>query len=265
MSAQTSLYVGHVGHRRLKPRRHQLRYRAYWLLIDLDELDSLAGRLRFFSHNGFNLFAIYDRDHGDRSGNPLRAYVERELGAAGVALTGGRILLLTMPRILGYVFNPLSVYLCYRETGELAAVLYEVTNTGGERHTYLIAARESGPVAEQGCRKQLFVSPFLETDMHYDFRLQVPGSDVKLVIRASDTAGPVVVAWLSGTRRALSDRALLCVFFSHPLLTLKVIAAIHWEALRLWLKGVRLKTWPAPPAEPVTVIHAPARSEETRV
>ncbi len=162
-----------VMHQRLRPRRHRLRYRIFSLLLDLDELDGLAARLWLFSHNRFNLFSFADRDHGNGSTEPLRAQIEHQLTAAGIAPDGGPIRLLTMPRVLGYVFNPLSVYFCYRRAGALAAIVYEVNNTFGERHNYLVpVSGESTGMIYQECVKQLFVSPFLDTEMNYSFRVR---------------------------------------------------------------------------------------------
>lgn len=250
----SALYVGSVMHRRLKPRVHRLRYRMFWMLLDLDELASLGERLRLFSYERFNLFSFRNADHGDGSAAPLRKQVEAHLHEAGIDLAGGAIRLLCMPRILGYVFNPISVYYCHDGAGDLAALLYEVHNTFGQRHTYLIAVdRTQGTAVAQHCAKALYVSPFIGMDMDYDFRLHAPTDRIALSIRGSDASGPVIVAALTGERRELTDRALARVFVTHPLLTLKVIGAIHWDALKLWLKGVRLT--PRPPApQPVSIV-----------
>ena len=249
---QSALYTGKVMHQRLKPRRHKLSYRMFFLLLDLDEIDRLSARLRLFSRNRFNLFGFVDRDHGDGSEGSLKAYVERQLDIAGVDTDGGPVRLLAMPRMLGYAFNPLSVYFCYRRRGELAAILYEVNNTFGQRHTYLIPVEDCGRIVEQHCAKRLYVSPFIGMDMKYRFRIGPPGEAVSLHITASDSQGPLIVARFSGDRRQLTDATLVRAFLAYPLLTLKVIAGIHWEALRLWAKGVRLQKRPAPPDHPVT-------------
>lgn len=241
------LYAGTVMHRRFKPREHRLRYRVFWTLLDLDELPQLDKSLRFFSRERFNLYGLYNADHGDGSATPLRAQVERHLEAAGVRLDGGRIALLCMPRILGFVFNPLSVYYCYRRDGALAALLYEVHNTFGQRHTYLIPVDDGAEtVLTQRCLKAFYVSPFLDMEMAYTFRVQVPAERIALVIEGSDATGPVIVASLAGRRDALTDAVLLRKLFAFPLMTLKVVAGIHWEALKLWIKGIRLR--PRPPA-----------------
>ncbi len=259
MKEASALYVGQVVHQRLRPKRHRLGYRVYSLLVDLDELPGLARRLRLFSLNRFNLFSLYERDHGAGDGTGARAYVERQLHAAGLP-TGGAIRLLTMPRILGYAFNPISVYFCDDACGVLRALLYEVNSTYGERHSYLIEvdpAECGASTLHQQCGKRLHVSPFLAMDMRYEFRVAPPSAervDFSLGISAHDTGGAVLAARFAATRRPLSDAALLRVFLSHPLLTLKVITAIHWEALRLWLKGLRPQPRPAPPPQAVTVI-----------
>lgn len=255
----SALYAGAVVHRRFRPRRHHLRYRLFTVLLDLDEVDRLAAGLRLFSRNRLNLFAFHDRDHGDGSAVPLRAQVERQLAAAGIEPDGGAIRLMCLPRILGYVFNPLSVYFCHRRDGRLAALLYEVSNTFGQRHSYLIpvTGNGQGPV-HQSCAKQFHVSPFMDLDMVYDFRVTAPGASLSVAIHGRDAGGPLIAAVFAGRRRELSDRLLARSLIAYPLLTLKVIAGIHWEALQLWLKGVGFRHCPPPPSHPVTIV-APER------
>ncbi|MGN6570438.1 MAG: DUF1365 domain-containing protein [Pseudolabrys sp.] len=254
------LYVGSVMHRRLAPRRHRLRYRAFWLLIDLDET---FGELRLFSRNRFNLVSFHDGDHGDGRTRPLRAYVERTLAEHAIDWDGGRIALLCMPRILGYVFNPLSIYFCHRRDGSLAALLYEVRNTFGQMHSYLLPVAADAPLVHQRCDKVFYVSPFLGMDLTYDFRVAPPADKVSVVVSAASPRGPVLTASLVGERRALSDRALALALVTHPLLTLKVVGAIHWEALKIWWKGIRLHPRPPAPAHPVTAM-PPDRPQDKR-
>jgi DUF1365 family protein len=249
MRSLSALYVGEVMHRRLRPVAHRFRYRAFWLLLDLDQ----PPRLRLFSQNRFNLFALHDTDHGDGSSTPLRVQAERMLSQAGIDLAGGPIRLLCMPRTLGYNFNPLSIYYCHRAGGELAALIYQVHNTFGERHCYVAAVEtESGDI-RQNCRKAFYVSPFMDMEMAYDFRLAEPDERLAIRIGASQNGHHVFSAALAARRRELDDRALLSAFLSLPLITLKVTLAIHWEALRLWLKGVRLRVRPPPPAHHITL------------
>lgn len=253
MTSRSALYVGGVMHRRLRPVEHRFRYRAFWLLVDLDELPQLPARLRLFSQNRFNLFALHDTDHGDGSSTPLRTQAERILSQAGIDLAGGPIRLLCMPRTLGYSFNPLSIYFCHRPDEELAALIYEVHNTFGERHSYVAAVETPSGDIRQNCRKTFYVSPFMDMDMAYDFRLAEPDERLGLHIGASQCGQRIFSASLAAKRRELNDRALLSAFLSIPLITLKVTIAIHWEALRLWLKGVRLRVRPPPPARNVTL------------
>lgn len=260
---QSCLYVGDVVHRRFKPHRHRFRYRVFSLLLDLDEIDRLAARLRLFSRNRFNLFGFYDRDHGDGGATPIRQRIAALLRDAGIAVDGGAITVLCYPRILGYVFNPLSVYFCHRRDGNLAAILYEVSNTFGQRHSYLIPVDGdgSGPI-HQACPKHLYVSPFFPVDGEYRFRVVPPGTppapQVAIGIDYRDGEGSRLYAGFRGERRELTDRTLLAYAVRLPLMTVKVMAGIHWEALKLWLKGVPLVRRPSPPAEPVSVVRASA-------
>jgi hypothetical protein len=227
----------------------------FTILLDLDELPGLSSGLRWFSHNRWNLFSFHDADYGDGCG-PLRPQVEAHLAKAGIDIAGGPIRLLTLPRILGHVFNPLSVYFCSTRDGALRAVLYEVSNTFGQRHSYLapVDPQEEGPL-RQRCGKNFYVSPFMPMDLQYEFRVRPPDENVLVNISVLDADGPLLHAALTGRRHPLTDRALLRSFFAYPLLTLKVIGAIHWEALKLFLKGVPLVPRPAPPTRPVT--HVP--------
>lgn len=255
----SALYFGKVMHKRLRPFTHAFRYRVFSLYLDLDETPALQRGLRLLSHNRWNLFAFHDRDHGPRDGSPLRPWIDEELNKAGIDLAGGSVRLLCFPRVLGYVFNPLSVWFCFHAEGGLRAILYEVSNTFGGHHGYLIpvedAAAGSGPIA-QSAAKRLYVSPFIAMNSRYDFRLAVPGDKLALAIHQSVPEGPLLVARHSGRRRALSDRSLLLAFFAYPLMTVKVIVAIHWQALRLWAKGAKPEPRPAAPATPVTLVPA---------
>jgi DUF1365 family protein len=255
-SPASALYLGKVSHQRLRPLRHRLAYRLYSLLLDIDELPVLHRRLRLFSLDRFNLFSLHQRDYGDGDGTSLRRYVDARLSDAGLE-TGGAIRLLTMPRILGYAFNPLSVWFCHRRDGGLEAILYEVNNTFGDRHSYLIRVDGQTGVIRQACAKRMHVSPFLGLDMSYSFRVEPPSIDapgLSMTVTAHDAEGPVLVALQTATRRPLDDAALARAFFTHPLLTFAVIGAIHWEALRLWIKGARFHRRPEPPAHPLTVV-----------
>lgn len=252
------IYFGQVVHQRLKPKRHRLSYAVFSLLIDLDELPELGRRLRTFSHNRFNLFSIVDADHGPRDGTSLRAWVERQLQRAGIDLAGGRVQALCYPRLFGYVFNPLTVYFCYRRDGDLCAILYEVHNTFGQAHTYVIPVADGrAATIEQTCDKTFFVSPFITMESRYAFRVVPPAERVAVVINQSDRDGALLHAAFVGRRAPLTDTLLVRSLFRYPLMTLKIIGGIHWEALRLWAKGIPLVHRPPPPAVPVTIVSPP--------
>ena len=242
-AAPAALYVGFVMHARLKPMGHRFSYRVMSLLIDLDRL-AVADRLSpLFGVNRAALYSFHEADHGMRDGSSLRAYVQRCAAERGIDLTGGQVLLLCYPRLLGYTFNPLSVYFCYRADGELGLLIYEVRNTFGDIHPYVLPVL-SGEISDAGVRQQqdklFYVSPFIEMAMRYHFRVLPPGERVQMRILETDRAGPLLAATFNGSRRMLNTKELLRAFFALPLVTMKIMSAIHWEALRLWLKGARL-------------------------
>lgn len=250
--ARSAIYRGVVMHRRLRPRAHKLRYSIFNILFDLDELAALDSRLILFSRNRFNFFSFYDRDHGDGE-RPLREHVEGVLEAHGLGIHGGPIRLLCLPRILGFVFNPLSIYFCFRRSGELTAILYEVNNTFGERHWYVAGVTGTGgTTVAQASAKRFHVSPFLPLDLQYRFRIAAPAETVGVSVHVHDRAGLLVAASLSAHRMELTNGALSKTLVAYPLLTLKVVAGIHWEALKLWLKGTKVHAKPLPPARQVT-------------
>ncbi|MGE5202455.1 MAG: DUF1365 domain-containing protein [Acidobacteriota bacterium] len=249
----SSLYPAEVIHVRHEPVVHRLRYRALYLLIDLEEAQSLAERCRFFSYNRFNLISWHERDHGDGSARPLRYQIEAHLRGVGIETEGGPIRILCMPRVLGLVFNPLSIFFCYGRDGRLAATLYEVNNTFGQRHSYLISAAGHSGVMRHHCAKSFYVSPFMPMALAYRFRLAEPGERLAVHITAEDSTGRrVLTAVLGGKREGLTDGLLMRAFLRSPLLAWHVLGAIHWEALKLWRKGLRIEPRPQPPADPVT-------------
>ena len=262
--SRSALYEGRVWHRRFKPRDHKLAYRIPMVLLDLDELPVLDQRLRLFSHNRFNLTDFREADHLDGSATPLKAQVDRILMDGGFE-AGGRVRLLCMSRVLGSVFNPLSVYFCdappssEAPEGRLQAILYEVNNTFGQRHSYLLRARDEPGAVTHGCEKQFYVSPFNHLNMTYDFRVVPPGEwadDQPLSVRidVKDAQGLLMTAAFVGERQPLTDKTLLAAWLRHPLLMAKVLGSIHWEALKLWVKGMKLMPRPPAPERPVTTV-----------
>ena len=252
---QSSLYQTHIFHRRRRPKKHKLKYGAFYLLLELDELDRMHRQLNWFSYNSFNLFSFQDRDHGPGTNEPLRPWIEHHLKQADIDPEGGCIKVLCLPRSLGYVFSPITVYYCYDRDGQLQALMYEVSNTFGQRHSYLFPIDEaSDGLLQHSCAKRFFVSPFIEVTGRYKFSIKNPGNELYLHIRQTDDEGPLLDAWVNGTKSHISDRNLLLCLARYPLLTLKVIGGIHWEALQIWLKGIGLVKRPVPPIEPVTIV-----------
>jgi len=211
------------------------------MLLDLNEVDALSKKLKLFSRNRFNLASFHDADHGDGSEVSLLEQTHVLLRQAGCRADQLTIKLLCMPRILGYGFNPLSVYFCSTQDGALEAIIYEVHNTFGERHSYVMPVHGvATDIVTQHCSKAFYVSPFLSTDMSYEFRVRPPAEQVKVSIHGRQNDKTMIAASLAGTRHELTDRMLTRVFVSHPLLTFKVIAGIHWHALRMVLEGFRI-------------------------
>ena len=232
MTEGSAIYVGHVVHQRHRPKKHGFRYRVFSVLIDPDDLPRLD-RLRLFSHNRWGLFSFLDRDQA--GGGEPRGWVAAQLAAHGLA-PPERIRVLCYPRVLGYVFNPLTVWFCDDAAGKPIATIYEVHNTFGERHAYVIP----GP-AEQAADKGFYVSPFIDMDCRYQFQLTQPGEKIRVAINETQDGKPLLYAAFTGEARPFTDAILLKLFITHPLMTLKVTAAIHWEALRLIGKGVRIR------------------------
>ena len=247
MTAPAALYFGDVMHVRLKPVSHRFTYGVFSLLIDIDRREECARLTPLFSLGRFNLLSFRAADHGAGDGE-LRAHIERLLRPAGIAPE--RILLLCYPRVLGFAFNPLSIYYCF-DGGQLAALVYEVRNTFGQSHTYVAPVRP-GEASEAGIRqsreKLFHVSPFMDMQLRYHFRLRAPGGSLGVRILETDAQGPIFAAAFFGRRRTLNSANVLAAFFGLPFMTMKVVAGIHWQALRLWLKGMRLRAIPPPPA-----------------
>lgn len=244
MSLRSSLYVGQVYHKRLRPKVHVLKYSVFSLLIDLSEVETLVRVFWLFSHNRFNLLSFHDSDFGETAGESLTEYVKRNLTQSGIHAMPTRILLSCYPRVMGHAFNPLSLFYCLDENDKCYAVVHEVHNTFGERHAYVLPVNNddfrNGDWIRQNADKSLFVSPFAHMGMQYEFRLNQPADKQVIVIRASDDQGLVITASYTAMRQVLSTSQLLKVFLRTPLLGAKVVCGIHWEALKLWVKGVPL-------------------------
>jgi DUF1365 family protein len=233
------LYDGDVMHMRLQPFGHRFRYRVVTLLLDVDRLEETCGRLRLLALDRFGLFSFRRADHGPRDGGPLRPWAEARLAEAGLPKPA-RLLLLSMPRLLGHSFNPLSVFYGYDADGRLESVIYEVKNTFGDQFPYALPARV-GPdgAARHTQPKEFFVSPFIPMDQTYRFTIRPPGERLAIRIKQADARGDYLIATQSGRAGPLTDAALARIALRTPWAMVKVMAAIHWQALRLWLKGAR--------------------------
>lgn len=236
-----ALYVGRVMHARFRPFKHRFTYRIFSLWLDIDRIGETASKGWAFGYNRLGLLSFHDKDHGRMDGSPLRQWVEETLAAAGLELNGGSVWLLCFPRILGFVFNPISLYFCFDQDERLAAMIYEVHNTFGERHAYVVPVTPApaGTTFDHIADKAFHVSPFIGMSARYHFSVAVPDERLVFTIRETVPEGPQLLASQWGVRKPLTTSSLLGAFFTHPLMTLKVVAGIHWEALWLWAKGAR--------------------------
>jgi len=251
-----AIYTGDVVHNRLHPVRHALRYRVFALLLDVDQLEATGRRLKLFSYNRANILSLHDRDHGD--GTPIAGYLRRIAREAGRADDISRFVMLCYPRVFGYVFNPLTVYAGLDGNGETRLVVYEVSNTFGERMTYVLSAGTDGSGSvNQSCRKRFYVSPFNTVAGDYHFRISPIADTLKLAIRLQEAGRTVMTAYFNARRETLNDRNLAAAIAGTGWMTLKVIAGIHIEAARLWLKGLRLTPRPAPPSPAISFDDVP--------
>lgn len=257
------LYVGTVSHERRFPRRNRFRYGIYFLFLDLDELDDLDGSLRRFGHDRRALTALYDVDHGPRDGTPLRPWIDGVLAEAGIDLEGGRVFLLTFPRVWRGRFYPVSFWYCFHADGTARAVLAEVHNTFGEHHSYLLHDGGS-PMSWAGIptsEKVFYVSPFIPMRATYRFRFSEPGDTLSVSIMdnvadppTSDGERPLLlIARIDLEARPLTDAALLRAVTRYGPMSARAWTLIVFNALRLVLKRVPIVSKPQPPAEEVSL------------
>ena len=235
----SSIYNGTVIHKRFKPKSHFFKYSVFSLLIDLADLEQLDKDIKFFSFNNFNLVSFFERDHGDRDGSSLIEWVKRNLEENEINSEDIRIKLLCYPRIFGYVFNPLSVFFIYNKSEKLISILYEVKNTFGEQHTYIFKVQDDLKLFQHNCSKKFHVSPFIEMDCNYFFRILKPGERISVIIDQYQRNEKILYASQDGNRVDFNSKELLKSYLKHPLMTFKIISAIHFEAFKLWTKGIK--------------------------
>jgi len=235
----SSIYNGTVIHKRFKPKTHYFKYSVFSLLIDLSELDYLSKKIKIFSHNKFNLVSFYEKDHGNRDGSSLILWVKKNLKDNNIDFENVKIKLLCYPRILGYVFNPLSVFYIYNVDEKLICILYEVKNTFGEQHTYIFKVDNDQNLYQHSCSKKFHVSPFIEMNCKYFFRLLKPGEKISVIIDQYQTDEKILYASQDGKRADFNTKELIKSYVKHPFMTFKIILAIHFEAFKLWVKGIK--------------------------
>ncbi len=235
----SSIYNGKVIHKRFKPKEHFFKYSVFSLLIDLSELNQLDKEIKFFSFNKFNLISFYEKDHGSRDGSSLVAWVKKNLEANNIHFKDVKIKLLCYPRIFGYVFNPLSVFFIYNSNEKLISILYEVKNTFGEQHTYIFKVDDDLKLFQHNCSKKFHVSPFIEMDCNYFFRILKPEDKMSVIIDQYQANEKILYASQDGKRVDFNSKELLKSYLKHPLMTFKIISAIHFEAFKLWTKGIK--------------------------
>ena len=233
------IYNGSVIHKRFKPKKHFFKYKVFSLFIDLSELNELNRKLKFFSINKFNLISFYEKDHGERDGSSLINWVKLNLSNNNISSENIKIKLLCYPRILGYVFNPLSIFFIYDKNDKLISILYEVKNTFGEQHTYVFKVESDEKLIQNNCSKKFHVSPFIEMNCNYFFRILNPVESLSVIIDQYDKEGKILFASQDGKRTDLTSKNLMNSYLKHPLMTLKIISAIHFEAFKLWIKGIK--------------------------
>ena len=239
MIKDSLIYNGKVIHRRFKPKEHYFKYNVFSLLINLDELETIQNKIKIFSYNKFNIISFFDVDHGPRDGTSLKEWIIKNLKDIGINDDKIKIKLLCYPRIFGYVFNPLSVFFVYDQKSKLISILYEVKNTFGEQHTYVFKTADEKTIINN-CSKKFHVSPFIEMECKYYFRVLNPSDKISVIIDQRDNDGKLLYASQDGNSKEFNEKNLIISFIRHPLMTFKIIVAIHYEALKLWLKGVKI-------------------------
>ena len=236
--SRSCLYECVVRHHRLAPKENRFTYKVFLFYLDLDEIPVLCKNLKGFSHNRFNLYSFWDRDHLTLSKNSdIKQNLALYLAQHGVDFpTDGKAVLLTLPRVLGYIFNPVSFYFCFDGAGVPLCAVAQVGNTFGEMKPYFLAAPDSNGAFCLRTPKHFYVSPFSSLDLEFEFRLRLPGEQLNIHIDDWQGKNKVLLSSLTGTQLPLTTAHLAWLTLKFPLVTLKVIFLIHWQALRLWLK-----------------------------
>lgn len=256
MRPAASICEGEVVHKRVRPTEHKLRYRVFSLMLDVDQIEAIAGNLSLLSLERFNIFSLRRSDHGYRDERSIAEFAWDQVKYSGFAGRVQRIDMLVYPRLFGFAFNPLTVYFCRNSSGGVELMIYEVRNTFGENLTYVVPAGtvKSGTYTH-AIEKQFYVSPFNDVDGDYRFHVREVSDETTVGVALQAGGEPLLRTHFRGRHRPLTDGVLLGALFRYPLMTLKVVAGIHWEAARLWLKGLTMKERPQKPT--ARIVYAP--------
>ena len=235
----SSIYNCTVVHKRFRPKEHHFKYDVFALLLDLSELSSIEKNIHLFSYNKFNLISFHDRDHGPRDGSSVVDWVKKSLIENKIDAENIKIKLLCYPRIFGYVFNPLSVFYIYNTDEKLISILYEVKNTFGEQHTYVFKIESDENLLQHNCEKKFHVSPFIEMECKYFFRVLKPSEKISVIIDQYQNNEKLLYASQVGKKTELNNKEIFKSYIKNPMMTFKIIIAIHFEAFKLWMKGIK--------------------------
>lgn len=262
MNEAAILYSLHVMHRRHVAPLYRFVYKIFSVLFDIDQLDALHRRHGLFSHNRFNVFSVHDADHGRGEVGGLRRWAEEICATQGIALAGGRIRLLAQPRMFGWAFNPVSFWYCEHADGTLRAVIAEVRNTFGEKHSYLLSSASQRVGASAGLplpyavvlekEKCFHVSPLFDLVGRYHFKFGEPGEQLAVQLNETREGVPLIDTAMAGQARPFSDAEIVRQVVRMPVQALKVLIGIHWQALKIWSRGARFHKKPNPPSAEVT-------------
>ena len=246
MALTTSIYEGPVVHKRYHQKKHKFKYNVFNLLLNIDDLSALDKKYKLFSYNRFNLFSFHDKDHGKKDGTSIKDWMLEILDNCEIKISKDevKIFCLCYPRILGYVFNPISVWSVYNKENILKLLIYEVRNTFGEDHSYVVKITNEKDRLNHNRKKRFHVSPFIDLNASYNFSTNINNKKVNLTIKQSNNGNQILIASFNGKSKKFSDRNLFLLFFKYPLMTLKVIYGIHIQALFLWFKRVKFVPHP---------------------
>ena len=246
MALTTTIYEGPIVHKRYHQKKHKFKYNVFNLLLNIDDLSGLNNKYKLFSYNRFNLFSFHDKDHGKKDGTSIKDWILEILVNCDIKISKDelKVFCLCYPRILGYVFNPISVWSVYDKKNILRLLIYEVRNTFGEDHSYVVKINNENDKLNHNRKKRFHVSPFIDLNASYNFSTNINNEKAIITIKESNNDNPILLASFNGKSKKFNDWNLLLLFFKYPLMTLKVIYGIHIQALFLWIKRVKFVPHP---------------------